>query len=234
VTHRSLDCVIPARDEASTVAGSVAAALGCDRVREVIVVDDGSTDETADRAASAGAKVIRLAASSGSKAHAMRAGADASDAELLLFVDADCLGLRTAHLDAIVEPVVDGRAGLSIGMFDYGPIWNPLVLRWPPLSGERCLSRSLFDAVPADKLDGYTIEVRINEAACAAGLPIVTRTMRAVTHRTKRQKFGTVEGMRRTFGMYRDLVGLVRPFGDIPPSAYRTYLRLLTVAPPCG
>lgn len=232
--RRHLDCVIPARDEEATVAANVAAALGCVHVREVIVVDDGSRDATAERAAAAGAKVVRLDGSTGSKAHAMRAGADASDAELLLFVDADCLGLTSRHLDAVAAPVVEGRAGLSIGAFDYGPLLNPFVLRAPPLSGERCLPRWLLDAVPAAKLDGYTIEMRLNEAAWRAGVPVEIRTMRSVTHRTKRDKFGRIEGLRRTASMVRDLVTLVRPFGDIPPTAYLGYRRRLTILPPCG
>jgi glycosyltransferase involved in cell wall biosynthesis len=205
----------------------VAAALGCAYVREVIVVDDGSSDDTAARAAAAGAKVLTVEGSTGSKAHALRAGVDASDAEHVLFVDADCVGLTSAHLDAIVAPVVAGRAVLSIGTFDYGRFWNPQVLRWPPLSGERCLPRWLFDAVPASLLDGYTIELRINEAAVAAGVPVVARTMRGVSHRTKREKFGAVEGMRRTWRMFRDLLRVLQP------AAHPKYLKLLTVDPPC-
>ena len=91
-----IDCIIPARDEERTVADNVAAALGCRYVREVIVVDDGSTDGTADVARAAGAKVIVRDDSDGSKAHAMDDGVAASDAEAILFVDADCTGLTSA------------------------------------------------------------------------------------------------------------------------------------------
>lgn len=208
--------------------------MACSYVRDVIVVDDGSTDGTGDIAAAAGAKVVRLDRSPGSKAHALRAGVDASDADLLLFVDADCTGLTSEHLDAIAQPVVSDRAALSIGTFDYGRFWNPQVLRWPPLSGERCLPRWLFDAIPPWKLAGYTIEVRINEVACDVRRPIVVRTMRGVSHRTKRDKFGAAEGLRRTWWMYRDLVRLVRPLGDVRLRTYLTYLRLLSVEAPSG
>ncbi len=53
-----IDVVISARDEAKTVAAVVATCLATGTVREVIVVDDGSVDDTAGLAAAAGAKVV--------------------------------------------------------------------------------------------------------------------------------------------------------------------------------
>jgi glycosyltransferase involved in cell wall biosynthesis len=220
---------MPARDEAPTVASNVAAALGCSYVREVIVVDDGSTDATADEAGAAGAKLVRREGSCGSKALAMAAGVAASDADAILFVDADCTGLTSAHLDAICEPFVDGRATMSIGAFDYGWFWNPMVVRWPPLSGERIIPRWVFESIPPQKLEGYTIEIRINEVIAEGRHPTTVQTMRGVSHRTKRDKHGTVEGYRRTYWMYRELLRMLRPVGDVRWRTYWFYLRNLTV-----
>ena len=204
-------------------------ARACRYVRDVIVVDDGSSDRTADAAAAAGARVVRRspsAATIGSKAHAMEAGVEAAgDAEAILFVDADVLGLRAEQLDAICEPVVSRRAAMSLGTFDYR-LWNPLVLRFPPTTGERIVPRWVFDAIPPWKRDGYTIELMINEVICEARLPTVARVMHGVTHRTKREKFGPLEGWRRTWRMFWDLWGLWR---TIRWRAYWFYLRDLTI-----
>ena len=220
-----IDAIVPARNEGLTVADVVEACHGCTYVREVIVVDDGSDDDTADRAAAAGAKVVRRE-SDGSKAHAMEAGVEATDADSILFVDADCLGLTSAHLDAICEPFVERRAVMSLGTFDYG-IWNWIVLRFPPTTGERIVPRWVFEAVPPDEREGYTIELMLNSVIAEGRLPTTARVMRGVTHRTKRDKFGPVEGWRRTWEMFWDLVTLIRR--NLRVRTYWFYLRDLTI-----
>ena len=82
----------------------------------------------------------------------MAAGVAATDADALFFIDADCTGLTSAHLDEICEPFLAGRCTMSLGAFDYGWFWNPLVLRWPPLTGERIVPRWVFESIPPDKL----------------------------------------------------------------------------------
>ena len=238
MAHLSIDAVVPARDEEPTVGAVVEACLGCDWIREVIVVDDGSSDDTAAVAAAAGAKVVRrglndaaavgptaLPRIPGSKAHAMEAGVEASDAEAILVVDADLLGITSGHLDEIALPYLEGTAVMSLGCFDYGWL-NRLVVRLPPTSGERIIPRWVFDAVPPSKRDGYTIEMMLNEVVAEGRCATTARVMRGVTHRTKRDKFGFLEGYRRTGRMFWDLLSVLRV---VRARTYWYYLRRLTV-----
>jgi hypothetical protein len=83
--------VVPARNEADAIAACVASLTG--QATEVVVVDDNSTDATADRAADAGATVVRFDDEPPpgwlGKPRACAAGADGATTEWLAFVDAD-------------------------------------------------------------------------------------------------------------------------------------------------
>jgi glycosyltransferase involved in cell wall biosynthesis len=81
--------LVPAYQAAESIAVVVRGALR--HLARVLVVDDGSTDGTGDRASSAGAEVLRLASNSG-KGSALRAGLEeilASPATHVVFLDGD-------------------------------------------------------------------------------------------------------------------------------------------------
>lgn len=92
---RTVSVVIPARNEAERIGDVVAAVLAQrpqGRDVEVVVVDDGSTDETAARAREAGARVLALSRpNGGSPAAARNRGARAASGDPIVFMDADCL-----------------------------------------------------------------------------------------------------------------------------------------------
>ncbi len=162
----------------------------------------------------------------------MATGVAVSDADALLFVDADLLGLTGAHLDAICQPFLEGVADMSVGWFDYGG-WNPLVVRMPPTTGERVVPRWVFEAVPSWRQQGYNMEIMMNEVIAEGRLRTAACIMDGVTHRTKRDKLGSREGRRQTWNMFWTLMGLPMT-GAVRWRTYWFYWRGLMVRPPAG
>jgi glycosyltransferase involved in cell wall biosynthesis len=182
--------VIPAFNEELRIAATVGAALTIPGVAAVMVADDGSSDRTSAVATEAGAHVVRLSRNQG-KAAAMVAGADAArsaghpDAPLL-FLDAD-LEATAATAAPLVEPVIEDRADMTIAVLPPAPGgghgfvvrlatkgivqatgWTPT----QPLSGQRCITRELFDAIqPLAR--GFGVEVGLTIDALNRGATVL-------------------------------------------------------------
>ena len=148
--------LIPAYEEGSRIGAVVEAAR---RHLPVIVVDDGSTDDTADRAAVAGATVIRQVPNAG-KGTALRTGfrhALEGGAAAAVSLDAD--GQHDpAEIPAFLEAFARSRPGLVIGRRDFGEM--PAVRRLSNVLGGVALSAALGRNVP-DNQSGYRLIGRV-------------------------------------------------------------------------
>ena len=140
--------IVPAYNEEQTIGPVIEALLDCQVLDEIIVVSDGSDDHTVEVASKYPVNVVELAENVG-KGGAMRAGADVTACEVLLFVDADLVGLQRDHIEALLEPVLSGRTAMSIGVFSEGRRSTDLAQKIAPsLSGQRAVRKDLFDQVP--------------------------------------------------------------------------------------
>lgn len=188
--------IIPAYNEAATVARVAAIARQAPSVDRVIVVDDGSTDGT-DRAAASvpGVEVLRHETNLG-KGEAMRTGVRAaSDCDIIVFLDADLVGLRPDHIERMIEPVRSGRAVMACGLFDRGPFLNWVFLHWlPVLTGERALRREVFEALEEDELHGYKVEAALNSLCRMNRLPVECFVLDGMFHVVKEKKRGPIIG----------------------------------------
>lgn len=176
--------VIPAKDEAARIAATVTAAR---TIGDVVVVDDGSRDDTAAVARAAGATVVRHPRNRG-KAAAMTTGAAAvPDADVLLFLDAD-LRETAAAAAALVVPVEAGDADCAVALLPRvpGAGGHGFVVRlardgirratgWAPeqpLSGQRCVTRTAFEAA-LPLAYGFGVETAMTIDLLRAGFRVV-------------------------------------------------------------
>jgi glucosyl-3-phosphoglycerate synthase len=169
---QSVAVVLPARNEARTVGNIVRAVLdahGDGLVDEVLVVDSASTDQTAQIAADAGARVV--SADRPGKGEAMWQGVAATDSDLLVFLDADLERFDPRFVPALLGPLItDSDVALVKGAYDRrteGDVTvgggrvteltaRPLLAAfWPelgrivqPLGGEYAARRDLLERLP--------------------------------------------------------------------------------------
>ncbi len=222
-----LEVLIPAYNEAETISQTVRAVLEVPGVRRVLVVDDGSGDDTARRAAEAGALVVRLEKNQG-KGAALNRGAALLEGPFLAFLDAD-LGESARELEKLARPVLAGEADLAIASFPrlsgaggFGLVKGLArlgifllggVSLTSPLSGQRVLTRAVLEAV-LPFAPGYGVEVAMTVRAARRGFRIV-EVPTAMRHRTTgRDLKGFLHRGRQFWHVLRALAGLVLERGE--------------------
>ncbi|MDD7385360.1 MAG: glycosyltransferase family 2 protein [Actinomycetaceae bacterium] len=198
--------VIPAKDESARIAETVASAWQIPGVTLVVVVDDGSTDATADRASKAGARVVSHSRNFG-KATAMATGAQEvmrietyssrnRGTHILMFLDAD-LGQTARAAAPLIDPVAAGDADFTIAVLppQQGAAGHGRVLHaarhaierttgfhaLAPLSGQRCMTRAAFEAA-LPFAGGWGVEVGMTIDLLVKGFT-VQEVLCDLTHR---------------------------------------------------
>ena len=118
-TRQTAAVIVPALDEEANIATLIAEieAVAADpelavEIREIVIVDNGSTDATAKRARDAGAIVV--AESRRGYGRACLTGAETATAEILVFMDGDRSEIP-AEMTLLLGPFLAGGAGLVIG-----------------------------------------------------------------------------------------------------------------------
>jgi glycosyltransferase involved in cell wall biosynthesis len=118
--------IIPALNEQESVA-HVIAGIPRDLVDEVVVVDNGSTDRTAEVSRAAGAQVVREERRGYGYACAAGVMAVGEDCDVLVFMDGDGSD-DGAQMQALVGPIEHGEADLVLGSRVLGPAARGVLL----------------------------------------------------------------------------------------------------------
>jgi rSAM/selenodomain-associated transferase 2 len=155
--HKRISVIIPTLDAAEEVPGALAALAGSGLLREIIVSDGGSRDDTVAIAAAAGARVVLGPRGRGIQ---LIAGAAAATGEWLLFLHADCrlaAGWERAAAEFIARPGAPDSAGyFTFALDDPDPAarrlerivaWRCRLLGLPYGDQGLLIARGLYDAV---------------------------------------------------------------------------------------
>lgn len=201
--------IIPAHNEGKTIFDIVNALRGCQYIKEVVVVDDGSTDDTAERASEAGARVIRqINAGQGS---ALARGVENVTTSFVMTCDADLLGLTSDDVANLVLPVISGEADMTVGLRDRFGLLMDLFPRLDPalaISGERVLRKEIFQAIPKELVKGYTTAMVISHYCHKKKLKVKLVKMKGVSQVIKEKKRGFKSGFLARLKMIWDHIYL--------------------------
>ena len=154
-----LSIIIPSFNEVATVAKAVNRVKKAKLVgtsKEIIVVDDGSTDDTSKKLKKiTGITKIRLAKNQG-KGAAIKAGLAKATGDYVLIQDAD-LEYDPADINLLLKPVLSGQAEVVYGSRFLGPHKN--MLFWHQLGNQflSTLTNIFFNTTLSDMEVGYKL-----------------------------------------------------------------------------
>lgn len=178
--------VLPAYNEESRIMDTLKAVKSLSLVDEIIIVNDGSTDRTAEQVREMGITLIDLPTNQG-KGGAMNAALPYVNCDLVVFLDAD-LGSSAKEAVKIIQVVADGLCDLAIAAFPpptrkggFGLVKGTAA--WAicragkmevtaPLSGQRAMTRKALQMLsPFD--EDYGVELGMTIKALALGLRVM-------------------------------------------------------------
>lgn len=205
-TPRDVTAVVAAFNEEGRIGAVLEALTTYPGFREVIVVDDGSTDGTGREARRYPVTYLRIEPNQG-KGHAMDVGVRHAETEVVFFADADIRGLTHEMIRETCGPVIDGTCDMFVLMRNRRIYMLRSVMAFIPLlGGERALTKKLWQILPDRYKRGFRIEAGLNFYAVHHGKGLRYRVFPGVSQTVKEEKYGLREGSIRRMRMFREVL----------------------------
>jgi len=204
--------IIPAYNEEKQISEVLKAALGAKLIDKIIVINDGSKDKTAEIISRYPVTLINHKKNHG-KGAALQSGINLAlnyQPEIIIFLDADLIGLKPYHLDSLVEPLLkDDKLIMTVGLLKRGDE----KITTPEYSGQRAIKVSFFDHCFNFSKLGFGVELAITDRLkkIAKKRKISISKLRkeiffeGVTHITKEKKHGPIPGFGARIKMYSEI-----------------------------
>lgn len=180
--NEKIAIIIPAFNEEENVSTVIKVIKKLNYVDEIIVVDDGSTDNTAEEVKKTKVTLLTHSKNKG-KGEAIKTGYEYTDADILAFIDADIQNLTEKKVDAIIRPILEGKTEITKTKFarEKGrvteltakPLLNfffPEISFEQPLSGQFAAKKSALKKINFEP--DYGVDVGIVLDADVQGITI--------------------------------------------------------------
>ncbi|MGB9735308.1 MAG: glycosyltransferase family 2 protein [bacterium] len=209
--NTKISCIIPAYNEEENISRVLDVVTTFTGFNEILVLDDGSTDNTKGIASSYKEncpvlQVITMPEKNG-KAGVIKKGVNKSRGELIVMLDSDLIGLTHKNLETLISPVLNGEVDQAIldRAGDRTPIWG-----WTNCAkyfgGERAFWKKDFLEIDIPDNAGYLLEITNNLHYISNGKLI--RTIFCSNLYTVHQfsKIDMLAGTKHYFNMAVDIV----------------------------
>lgn len=204
-TDKRITAVVAAYNEAPRLGVVLEVLTSYAGFDEVIVIDDGSSDNTSEVAKQFPVRCVKNEINMG-KGSAMDRGVGLANGDIIFFCDADVRGLSHAMIDDIVGPVLAGQVDMFIGMRNRKwYVAHQVVSFLPLLGGERAVTKALWRRVPDAYKQNFRIEAALNFFAQHYGMGFQYKVFRGLSQIIKEKKYGLCQGVAQRWGMIIDI-----------------------------
>jgi len=206
----AIAAILPAFNEADTIGGVLEVLCQVKPLTEIIVVDDGSKDATADVvrtfiARDGRIRMIEHGKNQG-KGQAILSAWHSTQAQYLILLDTDLMNLIPDQVEALIAPVIDNKADMTLGLFWGGRFYTDFA-HWatPWLTGQRGLRAGFLKNISEEAAAGYGFEVALTIAARQYGYRTRIVPLKGVWHPPSEFHRGWWEGTRWRARMYGNI-----------------------------
>ncbi len=192
-----ISLVMPAYNEEKNIEKTLEFILMTPNIDEIIIVNDGSSDHTADICQKFKNIIFIDLEKNKGKTHAVLEGVRKAKSEHILLFDADLLGLKHEYIERLINKY---QEGYEMVIMDYsGTDWvrHKVIQGITALSGVRILQKKYFDKIPFVETDSFELETRINEYFLKNKLSITVVEAETVLSPFKFQKYPVHVGLWR-------------------------------------
>ncbi len=210
MNNKKVVAIVPALNEEANIERVLKVLTGSEELDEVILIDDGSTDNTAQIGENLGVRTIKLSKAGGSgKGNAILQGIKLTDADVVVFFDADLINLTKEHISSLIQSVLAGEAVMCVGIRGTPMNMPENFFKLDPLlaiSGQRAVKRELFKNIPNEHLEGFAIETTLNHYCLENNLPVCYIILDNLDHITKEKKWGIWTGFGSRIKMIFEII----------------------------
>ena len=211
IKSKKVSLVIPSFNEKKRILDVVNVAKQVPQISEIIIVDDGSDLVSKNILKKiTGIKLIVHPQNFG-KTTALKTGVIHAAGDIIIFLDADLVGLQPHHIRQLLKPVLSNQADITLSQRDrhHWKIFDEGFI--VAYTGDRCLNKELLvDNIDIFEAPGYLFEAAFNQRFFNSDLSIARVRFTGVSHFSKQEKDGIFLGLIKDIQMVWKILRFLR------------------------